>query len=101
MATFVKDIQFETGNLIVSMDSGAPKRVPVTSFLPALTYSEVAAIKTLANLVVVLVRTLIDKGILNESFMEDDDFDLDALIYSIERIGGSYHEPDLSVPNTG
>ncbi|KKL91820.1 hypothetical protein LCGC14_1890890 [marine sediment metagenome] len=101
MPQFVKDFQIESGNLIVQFDSGPPKRIPVLNFLPALNYEQVDAIKTLTNLVVVLVRTLIEKGIVtDELFMEDEAIvDLDHLIYVFEKIGGSYHTPDLSVDN--
>src|SRR3990167_10062926 len=91
---------FEAGYIVTTDERGNKTRHAIADVLraadiPALTYSQVAAIKTLANLVAVLIRTLIDKEVLNESFLEDDDFDLDAIIAVIENIGGSYHEPDI------
>ena len=62
-----------------------------------LTYAQVGAVTSLANLVAVLIRTLIDRQVLDESFLENDDYDLDAIIQSIEAMGGAYHEPDISV----
>ena len=101
MSQFVKDITFASGVITVTFDSGPPRDIRVLDFLPALDYEQVDAIKTLTNLVVVLVRTLIEKGIVtDELFMEDEAIvDLDHLIYVFEKIGGSYHTPDLSVPN--
>jgi len=99
----IENIRFEPGYMTLVRDSGAPVRHSVSSILRALdiptglTYEQVGAITTLANLIVVLIRTLIDRQVLNESFLEDDDYDLDAIIQSIEQMGGAYHEPDISV----
>ncbi len=62
-----------------------------------LTYAQVGAITSLANLVAVLIRTLIARNILDEQFMEDGDYDLEAITKTIEDMGGDYLEPDLSV----
>ena len=96
----VVNIVFEEGYLIVHRDSGAPIKYPIADMLraadiPVLTYAGLSSIKALANLVVVLIRTLIDREILDESFLENDDLDLDAIIYAIEQLGGSYHDPDI------
>ncbi len=98
----IKNITFEAGSFVVTREgSGPPQRVPIADMLRAadiptgLTYTQVEAISTLANLVAVLIRTLIDRQVLNESFMEDDDYDLDAIIDSIENMGGDYAEPDI------
>ncbi len=96
-------ISFEPGNIILTDSAGNKTSQDVKSILRALdiptglTYEQVGAITTLANLVAVLIRTLIDRQVLNESFLEDDDYDLDAIIQSIEDMGGAYHEPDLTV----
>ena len=90
------------GFLIIEVD-GQRTQFPISSVLRAadiptgLTYRQVGAITTLANLVVVLIRTLIARQILDESFLENDDYDLDAIIQSIESMGGDYGEPDISV----
>ena len=62
-----------------------------------LTHTQVAGISLLANLVVILIRTLIDKEILDETFADELglDMDLDYIIYTIEQLGGSYHEPNF------
>ena len=99
----VKDIAFSPGYITITNDNGTRTQYSVADILRALdipaglTYQQVSAITTLANLIVVLIRTLIDRQVLNESFMENDDYDLDALIESIESMGGAYHEPDISV----
>ena len=101
MAT-VKNIQFNAGNFVVTTDEGPPARYAIADMLraadiPSLTYTQVAAVTALANLVVILVRTLIERGILDESFGDSGgmDWDLDHIIYAVEQMGGSYHEPDL------
>ena len=99
----VKNITFEAGYLTLIRDDGAPTKYPIAAVLRALdiptglTYTQVGAITTLANLVAVLIRTLIDRQVLDESFLENDDYDLDAIIKTIEDMGGAYHEPDISV----
>ena len=98
----VTRILFEPGFIVVEVD-GSRTQYPITSVLRAadiptgLTYAQVGAIKTLANLVAVLIRTLIDRQILDESFMEDGDYDLAAIIETIENMGGDFGEPDLTV----
>ena len=94
------------GYLTITRDGGIPVRYSIKSLLRAadiptgLTYAQVGAITTLANLVVVLIRTLIDRKVLDESFGEGDgdlSLDLEHLIRAIEEMGGAYHDPDLTV----
>jgi len=101
MAAFVKDITTQSGYLVITFDSGPPKQFPIADVLraadiPALTYSQVASIKALANLIVILVRTLVDREVLDESFLEDGDIDLDDIVEAIENMGGDYGDPDLT-----
>jgi hypothetical protein len=103
----IDKITFESGYIVITQDGGAtPTRYPIANVLRALdiptglTYKQVEAVSKLANLVVVLIRTLIDRQILNESFLENDDLSLDAIIEQIEAMGGSYHEPDIAVSNS-
>ena len=96
-------IAFEAGYITVTDDMGNSSRYPIADMLRAadipvgLTYTQVAAITTLANLVVILTRTLIDRGVLDESFTDENgmDWDLDHIIHAIEQMGGTYHDPDL------
>jgi len=104
MADPITEIAFEAGYIVVtSRPGGTPKRWAIADILRAadipvgLTHTQVASISTLANLIVVLIRTLIDREVLDESFLENDDYDLDALIETIAAMGGSYGEPDLTV----
>ncbi len=95
-------VSTEPGYLIIEID-GKKTQYPISAVLRAadiptgLTYSQVGAITTLANLVAILIRTLIDRDILNESFLEDGDIDLEGIVESIEDMGGDYGEPDISV----
>lgn len=98
----IKDITFSSGYITLTRDSGVPKRYPIAAVLraldiPALTYSQVQAVTALANLIAVLIRTLIDRQVLDESFLENDDYDLNAIIETIKNMGGDYGEPDLEV----
>jgi len=90
------------GYLVVTID-GKSTQFPIDAVLRAadiptgLTYQQVGAITTLANLVVVLIRTLIAREVLDENFLEKGEFDLDSIIWTIENMGGSYDLPDLNV----
>lgn len=92
----------EPGFLIFTDDGGRSTSYAISEILraldiPALTYAQVGAIKTLANLVVVLIRTLIARDVLDEQFLEDGEYDLAAIVQTIEDMGGDYGEPDLTV----
>jgi len=93
----------EPGYLVFTDDGGRSTRYDVKELLRAadipagLTYAQVGAIKTLANLVVVLIRTLIARDVLDEQFLEDGDYDLATIVQTIEDMGGDYGEPDLTV----
>ena len=96
-------IKFTPGYLVtVDANGNEIEQTPISTVLraadiPSLTYSQVQAITSLANLVAVLIRTLVDRDILDESFMEDGDYDLAAIVQSIEDMGGDYGEPDIGV----
>lgn len=90
----------EPGFITVQRSSGPPIRYPIADILrtddiPSLTHEQVAGISLLCNLVVVLIRTLIEREILDKDFADSlgMDWDLDHIIYAIEQMGGSYHEP--------
>ena len=98
----IANVEFESGYIVLTDVNGHKTRYPIADVLraadiPALTYTQVAAITALANLVVILIRTLIEREVLDESFADSlgMDWDLDHLIYAIEQMGGKYHEPDL------
>lgn len=92
----VKSIAFSAGYITITNDEGSPIKYPIADVLRALdipaglTYTQVGAITTLANLVVVLIRTLIDRQVLDESFADSLglDWDLDTIIHAIEQMGG-------------
>ncbi|MFA5377193.1 MAG: hypothetical protein WC455_15695 [Dehalococcoidia bacterium] len=97
-------ISTEPGYLVFSDENGkGATKFSIAEVLRAadiptgLTHEQVGAITTLANLVVVLIRTLIDRQVLDESFLENDDLDLDHIIGAIEEMGGDYADPDISV----
>lgn len=98
----IQSIGVESGFIIIDGPSGPPIRYPISEVLRAidiptgLTHNQVKGITLLANLVVVLIRTLIDRDILNDSFLEDGGFDLDGLTYVIEQLGGDYGDPNFN-----
>ncbi len=99
----VNNITFESGYIVLHRDSGGSTKYPIASVLRALdiptglTYAQVGAVSTLANMFAVLIRTLIANDVIGESFMEDNDYDLDAIIETIGNMGGAYDAPDLTV----
>ena len=85
----VKSIDMsEPGFITIDRGSGPPVRYPTGSRL-------------LANLVTALIRTLIERDVIDEDFADNlgMDLTLDQIIVSIESVGGAYHNPDLN--NTG
>lgn len=95
-------LTLEPGYLVFTLD-GKSSRYAIADVLRAadiptdLTYVQVGAIKTLASLVGALVKTLIEKEYLPEDFMEEDGYDLDSVIDSLEDQGGqAFSTPDLS-----
>jgi len=102
----VKNISFEPGYIVVTTsDSATPRKYNIVDMLRAadipigLSQTQIAAISSLASLIAVLIRTLINRNILDESFLEDDNLDLEHIIYAIEQMGGSYSDPDIEVVN--
>ncbi len=103
MADEVSKLEFEKGFMTLTDSYGRSTKYPIADMLSAtdipagLTHTQVPDISSLANLLVVLIRTLIDRQVIDESFLENDDYDLDAIIYAIEKMGGAYHDPDIAV----
>jgi hypothetical protein len=99
----ITSITFEPGYIVTRDENGKDAtRYPIAGALraldiPALTHTQVKAITSLANLTAVLIRTLIAQAVIGESFMEDGDYDLAAIVQAIEDMGGDYGEPDISV----
>ena len=96
-------VDLSPGTITLTDSHGRSTSHTIASLLRAadipvgLTYSQVGAITTLANLTAVLIRTLIARDILDEQFMEDNDYDLAAIVQTIEDMGGDFGEPDLTV----
>ncbi len=99
----IENIIFESGFIVLVRENNRRTRYAVADVLRALdiptglTFSQVGAITTLANMIVVLLRTLIDRKVLDEDFMEDGGYHLTLLQQSIEDMGGDYTEPNLTV----
>ena len=96
-------ITLESGFITIPNPSGPPTKFPIADVLraadiPAITYAQVAAITTLANMFAIVIRTLVDRNILDEDFGEKDgdlSMGLDTMIEVITGMGGQYHDPDL------
>ena len=102
MAGFVTNIRFTSGYIIVDRDSGGSTKYPISSVLRALdiptglTHTQVQQITALANMFVILIRTLIERKVLDEDFLSgDDSISLEGLVEAIEAMGGDFSEPGL------
>ena len=98
----VVNVALVPGILEITEDGGRKKQIAIADVLragdiPALTFSQIQSITALASLIAVLIRTLTDRGILDESFLEDDALDLDHIIFELEQMGTDYGNPDISV----
>jgi len=101
----VESITFESGFIVVRTDSGPPRQWAIADVLraadiPALTSVQISSLKALANLFAILIRTLISRDILDESFLENGDMDLDTIVEVIDNMGGDYGDPDLTGSET-
>ena len=91
----------EPGYLVIEED-GRKSQLAISEILraidmPILTFEEVGAVKTLANMFAVLYRALIARDILDEGLLEDNGYDLPAIVKTIEDMGGDFINPDLTV----
>ena len=92
----------EPGYLIWEID-GKRTQIAISTILRAadiptgITYEQVGAIKTLADMFAVLYRAVITRDILDDGLLEDNGYDLPAVIQTIEDMGGDFGEPDLTV----
>ena len=102
MANGVENQEFIPGYITLTDAHGRKTKHAIAPVLRAediptgLTYSQVTAISTLASLVAVLIRTLIYKGILDESFMEKGEYDLATIIEVINNMGADFGVPDIT-----
>lgn len=76
--SMVKNITLESGYIVIETDSGPPTRWPIADVLraadiPVLTIDHVTVLTELANLFVTLLRTLIEREILDDDFSEGFD----------------------------
>jgi len=71
----IKNISFEPGFIVVTSDQeGAPRKYSAKRFLqaadiPDLTINSLTLLITLANLVEVVVKTLIQEGVINDGLV--------------------------------
>lgn len=79
----VTDIAFASGYITITRDSGPPTKYPIANVLraldiPDLTIDSLTLLTTLAQIVMVLVKTLIEKDILDEELVSG--FDMQYMI---------------------
>ena len=100
------DVHSEPGWITIRRASGPPVRYPLAGLITVgdiptgLTYTQITSLTALSNLIVVLIRTLIARDVLDEDFLEESDLNLDDIIEAIENMGGDYGDPDLSGSET-
>ncbi len=101
MADKATDVQFTPGHITLTDNGGRRTKHKIELTLgnipTGLNQEQVKPIATLSNLVLVLIRTLIAKGVLDQKFLEEGEYDLQAIIESAEDMGGDYSMPDISV----
>jgi len=98
-----RTITVEPGFIVIDHGSGPPVAYPIKDVIRqpdvpvGLTHTQVDGIRLLANMTAILIRTLVDREILDETFADElgMDWDLDHIIYALEQLGGSYHNPDF------
>ena len=102
MAKDTDKVELTPGTITLTDSHGRKTSHAIASLLRAtdiptgLTYAQVGAISTLASLVVVLVRTLIHRGVLDDSFLEKGEYDLATIIEVLENMGADFGVPDIT-----
>jgi hypothetical protein len=100
----IVNVQLVPGYLRITDDNKRSSDIAIADVLraadiPLLTYRQVAAISTLANLVIVLIRTLKDRDILDDAFGDNDwETSLEDIATTVESLGGNVDAPDILVP---
>jgi hypothetical protein len=89
----------EPGYLIQEID-GKRSQLAIADILraadiPALTYAQVGAVKTLANVGMVALKALIERDLIGDDLFGG--YDLPALFETLRGMGGDFGEPDLTV----
>ena len=103
MPDILKSLTYRKGFITIDRGSGPPADIAIADILRAadipvgLTHAQVDGIRLIANLMAIFLRALIAKDILGEDLTDDlgMDWDLEHIIYALESLGGTYHEPDL------
>ena len=102
MADKSANVEFAPGYITLTDSHGRKTQSSIADMLRAadiptgLTYSQVGAISTLASMFAVLIRTLIYRGYLDEKFMDDNQYNLDAIIEVLENMGADFGLPDIT-----
>uniref|UniRef100_A0A6M3JTJ5 Tail protein n=1 Tax=viral metagenome TaxID=1070528 RepID=A0A6M3JTJ5_9ZZZZ len=102
MVQGTENVELTPGYMTLTDAHGRKTQHPIAPVLRAadipdgLTYTQVPDITKLANLVVVLIRTLSAQGIIADSFMEEGEYDLALITDVIDTMGGSFTDPVLS-----
>jgi hypothetical protein len=98
----IKDISFDSGGMVIQYNGGPPKKIDWTTILAAadiptgLTHTQVDGIRLLANVQVIILRTLLNAELIGDQLgSEGSEWDLEAVIYALEQMGGSFEEPDI------
>ncbi len=84
----VRDITFEDGFIVVTKEGGGPPtKTPIADILraadiPVLNIASLELVSRLAKVTTVILKTLIDRKVLDESF--NDGYDLDWMVGILE-----------------
>ena len=95
---------FEAGFLITTDESGNKRQLPLKEMLRSadipkgVDHTQIQQLTSLANMFIVLIRTLIDRQVLGESFLEKGELDLDDVVQAMVDIGGDFYAPDIFTP---
>jgi len=87
----IRNISYESSYIIIKYAAGNVRRIPIASVLtesdiPDLTENKVEGLTILARLLMALLRTLLDIGVLEDGIV-DDNYDLDTFVEELEGLG--------------
>jgi len=93
----VQNVTVEPGYLVITHDSGPPKQIALTSLLravdvPDLNIDSLTLLTNLAQVVSILLETLIEYGLVEEDFASG--YDLGYMVETLEDLNAEFAESE-------
>lgn len=97
----IKTIAFEPGFIVITEEGGCRTRHPVTTILraldiPALVISRLPPVTALANILIIVLRALLETDVISQGL--SDEYDLDFLIAALSTLEAEWDLSGMEFP---